>query len=370
MSLKKRKKALKAIYFMQMIDGIVGSLVGIFIPVFLYTLDFSLTRIFLFLIVYQIAVAGGAFVAVWLARLTGFQQTFVLRFPLAISYYLILYNFTGTEISLWLLASLGGLQAALYWVPLNILFTKMSPEKELGSSIATMMAVPMIGGIVAPFIGGLIGLFFGFKALFATAIALMAISIVPILSTKPIKADFKFSFKRGWKLFRKHPQIVVADIFDNIGGEAEGYIWPLFIFLAVENTAAVGTVASLFPLGAAIFTLWLGNYIDKGKKNWPMKTGAILVFVIWMLRYFIDIPAWQFTSSLLMGLALTMTLLPYTTQVFKIAKGGVVDEFFVFREVWMNAGRIILYLLAILLATKLTWTFPLAGLAYLYFLFL
>lgn len=370
MNLHKRKKALKAIYFMQMIDGIVGALVGIFVPVFLYTLDFSLTKIFLFLIVYQAALAGGAFVAVWLARLTGFQQTFVLRFPLAISYYLILYNFTGTEISLWLLAALGGLQAALYWVPLNILFTKMSPQKELGSCIAKMMAIPMVGGIAAPFIGGLISLFFGFKVLFAAAITLMAIAIIPILSTRPIKANFDFSFKKGWRLFRKHPQIVAADIFDNIGGEAEGYIWPLFIFLIAENTAAVGTIGSLFPLGAAVFTMWLGKYIDKTNKNWPMKAGAVLVFSIWMLRFFVDLPAWQYASSLLMGLALTMTLLPYTTQVFKIAKGGVVDEFFVFREVWMNAGRIILYLLVILLGTNLTWSFPIAGLAYLYFLFL
>ena len=370
MNTRKRKKALRAIYFMQMVDGIVGSLVGIFIPIFLYTLGFSLNQIFVFLIIYQLGVVGGAFVSVWLARLTGFQQTFVLRFPLAISFYLILFNFTGTEIALWQLALLGGLQAALYWVPINILFTKMSPEKELGSGIAKMMALPMIGSIIAPFLGGLISLFWGFKVLFGIAIGLLAISIVPILSTKPIKADFEFSFKKGWKLFKKHPQIVVADIFDNIGGEAEAYVWPLFIFLSLESTVAVGAVGSLFPLGAAIFTVWLGRYIDKTKKNWPMKTGAVLVFLIWMLRFFVDIPAWQFASSLFMGLALTMTLLPYTTKVFKIAKGGVVDEFFVFREVWMNAGRIILYLLVIMLGFNLPWIFPIAGLAYLYFLFL
>jgi hypothetical protein len=101
-----------------------------------------------------------------------------------------------------------------------------------------------------------------------------------------------------------------------------------------------------------------------------MKVGAIAIFTIWMLRFFIEIPAWQYTSSLLMGLALTMTLLPYTTKVFKIAKKETVDEFFVFREVWMNAGRIILYLLAIMLGVNLHWIFPVAGIAFLYFLFL
>ena len=90
MEIHAKRKTLRAIYFMQMLEGIVGSLVGIFIPVFLYTLGFSLLEIFVFLIVYQISLSMGAFGAAVLARLTGFQQTFVLRLPLAYLYFFFL----------------------------------------------------------------------------------------------------------------------------------------------------------------------------------------------------------------------------------------------------------------------------------------
>ena len=355
---------------MHLINGVAFSLVGIFIPIYFLQLGYSLMAVLLYLLGHSLVLLLATFLAGIISKRVGIQKILVLRFPLVLIYLTMLYSLDDVKIPLVILALFSGLQSAFYWTPINILFARFSPIKKLGSTVGNMFAVGKISGIGGPLIGGIVGFFFGFKILFAIAIVLIIIATFPVLKTKLIKADFKFEIKKGWKLYKKYPKYFWADVFDNIAGETEAYFWPLFIFFSLTNVVSVGITGALLALGMAAFNWYMGKKCDKQNKRFFIRLGSVLICVIWLVRYFSDNEIVFYLSSLLSGIALTVLLVPYTAKIFSLAKKETIDEFIIFREIPMAVGRIIIFLIAILFIGNFKILFPIAGLAYLYFLFL
>lgn len=193
-----------------------------------------------------------------------------------------------------------------------------------------------------------------------------------IIEALTIKASFKFKFSQGVKLFKKYPKYFFAEIFDNMGEEVEAIIWPIFIYLSLIKIESVGIAGALLSLGSAVFTLFIGKLSDKYNKKRIIKAGAVLLLIVWILRYYADGEIVFYTLSILSGFFLVLLLVPFTSLIYGIAKKDedTTDEFFVFREIPVAIGRIVILSIALLVVNNIEITFLAAGVAYLYFLFL
>ena len=116
MFFKRKNKGLQAIYTMHSIQGFALSLVGIFIPIYLLTLGYSVSQAIIFFIIYYIAGLIAAFTAVHIAKYIGLQQTLIFRFPFTFAFLILLYLLESINIPLSLIAFLGGFQNTLYWI--------------------------------------------------------------------------------------------------------------------------------------------------------------------------------------------------------------------------------------------------------------
>lgn len=78
--------------------GLAGSLVGIFIPIYLLRIGNSLSEVMIFLIVHHIALFASAFIVVFLSNKIGLIYTLRIRFAF-LFLYLFPYQYCGSRFS-------------------------------------------------------------------------------------------------------------------------------------------------------------------------------------------------------------------------------------------------------------------------------
>ena len=111
-----------------------------------------------------------------------------------------------------------------------------------------------------------------------------------------------------------------GEVLDNFGEEMDGVIWPIFIFLLLENTISVGAVGSLISIGALVFTYLIGKASDKIDKGSLIRLSAILFTLLWLGRYFFDNQAVYMVSNLLAGFLMMMFFVTYGLMISNFFK--------------------------------------------------
>lgn len=367
---RKRKESLRMVYAMHSIDSSAFSLVGIFLPIYFLTIGYSVSQVIFYFIIQNTVLLFSSFVAGYIGSIYGIQKTLLLRLPFLFLFLAMLYTLEVFHFSIFLLAIFDGWQAALYWVPLNIVFAKNTSKGKVGRETSRLFALPQILTIFTPLIGGLIAQHHGFNLLFSVAIIIFLLSIIPIFRVKKIPIKFSFKFKNGIKLFHKNKKYFWAEVWNNLGEEVDGIIYPIFIFLSLEKISAVGATATAISLGAFFLTLFMGLISDRVSKIKLIKIGAGLILLLWLARVYVEMEIAFYILGLIAGLVFVVFKVPYYAKLFKIPKKSNVDEFFIFREVPVYLGRMIVFVLALLFVNHLPILFPLAGIVYLYFLFI
>lgn len=363
-------KGLRDVYIMNSVQELAFSLVVIFMPIYFLTIGFSIREVFIFFIINYSLVAVFSFLSIYMANYFGLQKTIIIRTPFLIVFLLLLLLSGTYNIPLWSIAFFNALQTAFYFIPLHVLFANSAKLKEMGSSMGKYFALPKLAGIIGPLLGGFTAFFLGFNYLFIIIIAIYAISVIPMLRSRAVKTKFSFDIGRGKKLFFKYPQYFFAEIFNNIGEEMEGIIWPMFIFVTFSSLLSVGYVGTLVGLGSFLFTILVGKYSDKFKKEKIIKLAALLFIFIWASRYFYDSMIFYYVITAVAGFVMMMFLIPFHSLIYSVAKRNTTDEFIVFREVPTAIGRLLLFTVALSYVDNLAAIFPVACLAYIYFLFL
>jgi len=104
------KKTIHAVYLMHSLKGLAGSFISMFIPIYLLTLHYSLTQVFVYYLIYFTAILFLFLVASLIARNIGLKRTIILYFPFQLAYLIFLYVLPFIHIPLWIIAITSALQ--------------------------------------------------------------------------------------------------------------------------------------------------------------------------------------------------------------------------------------------------------------------
>jgi MFS family permease len=360
---------LNKLHIMNSIERLGWSMVGIFIPIYLLTLGFSLQQVFIYYIIQNTVILLTSFIVVYLGRIINIQKILIIRFPFLLIFLTILYNLQSIDFPIYLLAIIDGIQLMLYWFPLHILFAQFADKKNLGSSTSKLFAIPQFVTMFGPLAGGLITVTWGFKVLFIIATVLFFIAYIPILYTKILPIKYNFVFREGLDLYKKYKKYFYSEICNNIGEEVEGVIWPIFVYLSLINITSVGVIGTLLAVSSSVFTLIVGQLADKKNKTKLIKTSAIFIMTVWFLRLIFDNEIALYILTILSGMAFVVLSVPYYSIFYQIAQKEKAAVFFAFREIPVAIARIIVFTMGILFVANLKILFLLAGLVYLFFIF-
>ncbi len=353
---------------MHSIYGLAGSLIGIFIPIYLLHLNYSLKEVIFFYLISSVALIFFLFFASWLSTRVGLKKIIISNFPFLFLYIAMLYLLSrGIAIPLSLLATINGLQTALYWFPLHILFIKHSEAESMGRSVAKFFAWPQIAGMFGPLIGSGIIILTGFQSLILVGGFIYILAIIPIIRLPEIPIKIDFSFRNFLSLFRRNLKYFFVEIIENMREDAEGIIWPIFVFLSFHHILSVGIIGLLASLGGIVFTLFVGKYTDRVNKKMLMKISAAVIIVAWLIRFYFPNEIFFYISTLIVGFSGILLTIPFTTIIYNLAKGNNIEEFIVFREIPVTLGRVVIYSMGLFFVSEINYLFLLLAFSGIFF---
>lgn len=250
------------------------SLVGIFVPIYLYKLEYSLPTIFLFMA----GVFGARMIcdvlSGYLVAWRGPKHVILVSNILQICTLVLLLTLPQYQWPLWLIAGMWGLSISMFFIAYHVDFSKIMHLGSGGKELGFMTIMERIGAALGPVTGGVIATLFGAEYTIMAAIVLFIGAVIPLfLSAEPTAVHQKISF-------RGLPYAKLRRDFISFGAmSAENTIsvsvWPLFAavtILTINTYANIGLVTSLGVVAAILSAHLIGKIIDSDKG------GALLIW--------------------------------------------------------------------------------------------
>src|SRR3989338_2227438 len=273
------------IFIHRIIDAFAFGLVGVFVPIYLFNIGYSLNDVFLYLALTFLFYSIFAGPALKLAEKIGIKHTVTLSQVMLVALFLLLRQVQSPVIPVFFLAAFTGLIKMLYWMPLNTDFAVATHPGHTGKETAMLHMFPQIAAIAAPLIGGVLITYLGFEMLFLVGAVLILASVWPLFITKErfeairMKKTDVFS-KRNFPLFN----IFLANGFFF----AAYLLWPFYVYITVPDYVFTGIITALVGLSTALVIYFVGRFEDRIGVRPILRIGGAANFVLWISVLFVD----------------------------------------------------------------------------------
>lgn len=371
-----------SIYTARLILRITPSLLGLFLPIFLYELfDFRFAYVVYFYLFGHLLYAlliplGGQY----LNRI-GLRRSLRISLVFGALFYLVFYlierllqagEVSGDRIVWLLLASVLALtfHRIMYWLPLHTDMAKFTSKSDRGRQVSLVSATVLVLGAVMPIVAGWILTVYSYDVLFLIAIIVYFTALLPLIFLPRTEERFSWGYLETWRQFfsREKRRLVLAYTGNGAEEAVNVIIWPIFIWELLEgNYFEVGAISSLVVAVSVILQLSVGRFIDTKDKQKLMRWGNFFYATGWIAKVFIATAFQIFVASTYHNFTKIFSRTPFDALMYEKAadQGHYVDEFSVLHEMAFQFGKSLLLIFALVVVpfVGFVWTFLLAALA-------
>jgi YQGE family putative transporter len=353
-------------------------LVGIFLPILVYTVVGEVSAVFIYYIIGHISYALLLPLGVAFLERVGYRVSMAYAtiwntcFFTALFAVATLATTHGTTIFLLGVSLLClVLFRLLFWMPYHVEVAKLTETKNRATAISLILTLVTLAGVIGPILGGWIIDGWGFGLLLIIVAATSILAFIPFYLLPRANERFEWSYRRTWRelVSKKHRGLVLA-MFANGAENVVGIaVWPVFIFLLLDGDfVAVGAISSLIVAATIVLQLSAGSYLDRirGRGN-MLHVGSVLSALGWVAKIFV-VTAYQiFAAGLYHNFARIFTNTPLDAMYYDLAadSGHYIDEITVLREIAIQLGKVasLAVVLTLSLFVALQWTFLIAAFA-------
>lgn len=277
------------------------SLMGVFVPVYLYKNGVDLETLFL---LFAAFFGMRIFLSFPIARLIGRigpKHGIAMSTILLVAFLLMLLTYQRLNLPLLFLIFMFTLSNGLFFISTNIDFSKIKHAHHGGKELGWLYIFERLGSAAGPVAGGIIAALISPEATIVFAIITLTASIVPLfMSNEPVEVHQKVDFS-GFQ-HRKVIRDYISLSGFNILNVANGFIWPLFLaaFVLVDDTyAKLGAIIGLSMLVSLVSARMFGKFIDRKKGGALLQYGSIMNVLLQASRAFVfTAPSATIVSSL------------------------------------------------------------------------
>lgn len=338
-----KNKEMNELYMTYGIFNFSLELISIFVPIYLYKLDYSLSWILFYYLLISLSFVLFSFLGAKIVSKLGVKHTMLLTVPILIVYFTGLRYLPELSWLFFILPILASFKMILFNYSFHLNFLEHSDKNNRGKEEATLQASALLASFAAPFIGGLIIKLAGFTVLFSAGSLILFLAFVPLFMSKENYESVSFDKKNLFKdIFRKENMPCCLSF---VGYAIESWIgaiiWPVFLFTILFSTESVGFVASLATILTFLIFYFIGKETDLKDKKRLLRIGTILYFIGWIGRLFVN----SFVSVLFVDTYANLTQkvlqVPWSAYSYDIAAKRNYFKFIVQREITFNIARII-----------------------------
>lgn len=270
---------LSELYTAMMLKTFGLSLIGIFVPIYLYEQGFSIGQVVLFMILNYLLRMLSSRPLSLLAYKSGPKQLMRLGLYLTMAFLLMLLTLSSVSWPLPLLALVDGIAINLFYLGYHIDFSRAKKLEEFGRESEKVFATSKLAAAAAPFIGGLIATIFFPQATILLALVAIAVAGWP-LSRGPVSNPLSSNpTKLKWN-FRRYGRSYLSLAALGIEQTTSVVFWPFFAALFIftgEIYFELGLVTSVSAISAVLVVHALGKLVDSHRG------GLLLVYSTWLL---------------------------------------------------------------------------------------
>lgn len=258
------------------------SVIGIFVPVYLYTEGVTLRGIFLFFTLFFIIRIPLAICAAFVVGRIGPKHTIAVSTIVIIMFLLMLLSYNLVGWPLLLLAAGYSAANALFFTAYHTDFSKIKHKSHGGKELGWLLIFEQSGRSLGPIVGGLLGGLFAPEFTLMFAIAVLLGSLVPLfLTNEPVKIHQNIKYS-GFKV-KEHIRDYRAFGGLNVSHFAIVVIWPLFVAVTIFNTNTYEKLGILIGVSMAvsIFSAHMfGRFIDSQRGLYLLRYGVVMNVVL------------------------------------------------------------------------------------------
>ena len=332
---------------------IAYSLVGVFVPVLLYKLNFSIGEIMLYFTLYNLIDVPLNFAARSFIVQFGARVAVAVGTMFAIGFF---YLFSLLEVGAWniliAMAIAAAVYDAFYWVGHVYLFTNSGgKDKDLGKKTGVVYIVRKLGSVAAPLVGAAILIWGDVDILFYGSIVVFGLSLMPLLwvdefTDRPDKPLVKA------REFFKHPREVknyVTTTMFSVHLAAESIIWPLFVFTVFGTIESVALIPLIVGLSTIVLT-YFTSIMEKGRREFAIIIGALAIALVWLARVYFEVDFVYHVSVFLVGMFTLLITVPLDSNLFSRGKSIDALQSSTYRNAFHMFSKFVLFgILAILI---------------------
>lgn len=350
--------ALPALASNRLLAFAASSIVGVFLPIFLYEFfDLSIAFVLLW---YSIAIAFKLPFAVPAAQIfsrIGLVPSMIVGTLGIMVFYWVFYLLdAGSLLHPYLLMGIGifGLMivSSFYWSPFHIDFAQLSSKQKRGRSVAKLYALQQVVEVLAPILAGWVIVQYGFKLNFFLGLLLAATSLVPLIFLPPFRVKYEFSFLESFRqLFSKRFGFMTLSMMaygaENIVGVV---VWPIFLFIVFEGRyLEIGAFAAILVIIGCILELVVGKQTDRFSAARLLKFGSGMYALGWVWKGLVESVTGVLAASTFHNFGSILRRTPMDTLMYEQAadSGHYIDEYTVLRELALDIGRVLMLLFLI-----------------------
>ncbi len=337
-------KGLSGIYINTAIRNLANSLIGIFIPIYIYKITGNFALVFLFYAIFRLATIVTTIPAAKIINKIGPDLSMFISSITRSIYFILLILAKTSSLSLWLAPVFGGI-TALYWLSYHSAFSSQSKKKRLSRQVANLSNITRLATIFAPLLGGFIADQLGFQVLFPAGVLLLVASSLPIFLDEYNKKERVLPLPKLEKeiFSQKNKNLFFAYFFQGIHGNVTGIAWPLILYLFLPNLEKIGGLTTFTLIISLITVNWFSRRINQFKIL-PFSLGNIARSLLWLLRGITVNPLLIIFSDPVFQVSSVFVNLPHNILLYQLGKKNSLS-FFVQRELALHMGTFVSSLL-------------------------
>ncbi|OGH71202.1 MAG: hypothetical protein A2921_02065 [Candidatus Magasanikbacteria bacterium RIFCSPLOWO2_01_FULL_43_20b] len=331
-------------YLSVFIMNLAESMISIFVPIYLFSLNYSVVSILLFFLIGYI---GNVIFAIPIAKIVakiGAKHAVLLSAPFLIAYYFglrVLPEFS------WLFFILPfGItgRALLYNFGFELNFLDHFDKKKVGGQLSTLAILSIMSTVLSPLIAGLIIAYFGYGVIFVIGSIILFISTLPLFVSNDCKHGLDFTLKDITKIFttRKSANILLSFSGYAIESSIGRNIWPVFLIITFGAVQKVGYAAAIAAFLTVAVIAATGKLSDKYNTKKLLNFGTMFYFFSWLGCLLADTAFKTFIANSYRSVTERFLLLPWQSLLYKIVNRENYFRLTVLQDMTFNASRVLI----------------------------
>ncbi len=347
----KVRKEIEHLYASMAIGNLAQSIITIFEPIFLYSvLGFTIEEVLLFMgavyAVYGIIIPFGGKIA---SRF-GYAHSIFFSIPFQI---LVWFMIIGAEHHLyWIYIApvVFAIQKSLFWPAFHASLARFANGEQRGREFSMMYAIMNLVQIVGPLLGGFLSIKYGLEGVFVFASIVYVCSAIPLFWTKEIFVPKMYHYQDTWNLYKIYPLKFLGYL--GFGEELLVLtIWPIFIYIVVNNYQDTGALVTVATLVATALALYIGVYMDGHSKRSVLKIGGIFYALSWLARLPLVSPFGIFITDALSRTAKSLVFIPLSALTYERAESTHIMPYVIGFEQALAFGKFAAAMLGMIIFT-------------------